>query len=119
MRHAALQLDGERLVLFYTRVGDAPESILRSVVPLAGDWSTWRASEPELVLAPELGYEGSALPLAPSKRGRAREPVRELRDPALLLDGGAAWLYYSVAGEQGIAAARFVPPARAAADTGR
>jgi hypothetical protein len=119
MRHAALRVEGERLVLFYSRRRDAPESIMRSVVPLAGDWSTWRASEPELALAPERDYEGGALPVVASRGGLARDPVRQLRDPALLVDGGAAWLYYSVAGEQGIAAARFVPPAREADGAGR
>jgi hypothetical protein len=110
MRHAALHADGGRLVVFYSRIGDAPESILRSVVPLTGDWLGWQASEPELVLAPERDFEGASLPLEPSRAGRARKPRRQLRDPGLLVDG-AAWLYYSVAGEQGIAVARFVPPA--------
>ena len=32
MRHAALRVEGERLVLFYSRRRDAPERILRSVV---------------------------------------------------------------------------------------
>ncbi len=105
MRHSALLLDGERLLIFHSRVGDAPERIVVSEVALVGDWHRWRASEPRTVLAPERDYEGAGAPLRRSVRGIARAPVNELRDPCVFADQGRRYLLYGVAGEQGIALA--------------
>ena len=108
MRHSALLLEGERLLVFYSRVGDAPERILMSEVELASDWRAWRESAPVNVLAPERDYEGAGEPLRPSRRGMVCKPVRELRDPAVFVEGEARYLLYSVAGERGIAVARLL-----------
>lgn len=105
MRHSALLLEGERLTVLYTDVGDAPESILRATIDLSPDWRAWRESAPELVLRPELPYEGSELPLEPSVRGLVHGPVRQLRDPAIFREDGRVYLLYAVAGESGIAIA--------------
>jgi hypothetical protein len=102
MRHAAVAVRGDRLLVFYSRIGDAPESILFSEIPLAGDWTGWRPTEPELVIAPELPYEGASLPLRPSRPGAAPGPVREIRDPCLFAEDGKLYLLYSVAGEGGL-----------------
>jgi len=110
MRHAALLVRGDRLFVFYTRVGDAPERILLSVVDLTPNWEDWQASTPIDVLEPERDYEGGNLALRPSVRGLAPEPVRELRDPAVFDDGKFLYLLYSVAGEKGIAIARMRLP---------
>ncbi|MFY0611342.1 MAG: hypothetical protein JXQ99_07450 [Hyphomicrobiaceae bacterium] len=106
MRHAALQILGDQLRVFYSRIGDAPERILLSTIDLATDWRDWQPTSPIEVLAPERAYEGGDLPLRPSVRGLAVEPVRELRDPAVFEENGEAYLLYSVAGESGIAIAR-------------
>lgn len=106
MRHAALLVRGERLLVFYTQVGDVPERILLSEIDLTRDWSDWRPSPPRVVLEPEHDYEGATLDLRPSVRGLAPEPVRELRDPAIFEDDDGVYLLYSVAGEEGIAIAR-------------
>ena len=103
MRHSALKLDGNILHVFYTIVGESPERILLSKVDLTPDWMHWKETEPVVVLEPELPYEGGHLPLAPSARGAILEPVRQLRDPAIFLEGDEIYLLYSVAGEQGIA----------------
>jgi hypothetical protein len=105
MRHSALKLDGDTLSVFYTNAGDCPERIIRSTVELRPDWRNWRASEPVLVLEPELPYEGVDLPRLPSRRGLAREAVHQLRDPAIFMEDGRTYLLYSVAGERGIAIA--------------
>jgi hypothetical protein len=106
VRHAAVDVVGDTLWIYFTRVGDAPERIVRARAELAGDWTGWVAGEPEEVLAPETVYEGAGLRLAPSRKGRAREPRRELRDPFVFRDAdGRAFLLYAVAGEQGIALA--------------
>jgi len=106
MRHAALLVRGERLLVFYTQVGDTPERILLSAIDLTADWRAWRPTDPVVVLEPERDYEGGNLALRPSVRGLAPEPVRELRDPAVFEDAGGLYLLYTVAGEKGIAIAR-------------
>ena len=106
MRHAALLIKDDRLFVFYTRVGDAPERILLSWIDLSAEWRDWAPSKPVTLLEPELHYEGANLPLRPSVRGLAQDPVRELRDPAVYQEGDHLYLLYSVAGEQGIAIAR-------------
>jgi hypothetical protein len=105
VRHAALLPRGDDLLVFHSRVGDAPERILCSRVDVRGDWRRWRASPPEEVLAPEEPWEGTDLPLTPSVRGYAPHRLRELRDPAVYREHGRTWLLYAVAGESGIALA--------------
>lgn len=106
MRHAALLIDGDRLLVFYTRVGDRPEHIVVSEIDLARDWRQWQPTEPTKVLEPERAWEGASLELRPSVRGLARGPVRELRDPAIFEEDGRRYLVYAVAGESGLALAR-------------
>ena len=108
MRHSAVRLVGDALHVFYSNAGDCPERILRATIDLRDDWSGWEASEPELVLEPETTYEGADLPMRPSVRGLAQEPVREPRDPAIFEEDGCVYVLYSVAGEQGIALARLI-----------
>ena len=105
MRHAALMVRGDRLLVFYTRVGDVPEHIVACEIPLTDDWRAWRPGPATSVLKPERDDEGAALELRPSVRGLAAEPVRELRDPAIFEEGGKTYLLYAVAGESGIAIA--------------
>jgi hypothetical protein len=112
MRHAALLVRDDRLLVFYTQVGDTPERILLSEIDLGRDWTAWRPSAPVVVLEPERDYEGGERELRPSVRGLAPAPVRELRDPAVFEDADGFYLLYSVAGENGIAIARMRFPER-------
>jgi hypothetical protein len=105
MRHSAVLLRGHTLHVFWSNAGDCPERILTCTIDLRPDWMDWRASEPALLLAPEMAWEGADLPLAPSKRGLILERARQLRDPAIFEEDGRAYLLYSVAGEHGIAIA--------------
>lgn len=109
MRHAALLLRrnrlGDRLLVFYTRVGDAPEHIVVSEIELTDDWHAWHPSCAVPVLTPERDYEGADLALRASVRGLAPEPVRALRDPAIFEEDGKTFLLYAIAGESGIAIA--------------
>ncbi len=105
MRHSALVVRGHTLWVFYSDVGDCPESILLSTIDLRPDWQVWQPTPPEVVLRPQTEYEGVDLPLEPSRRGRARERVRQLRDPAIYEEDGRTYLLYAVAGESGIAIA--------------
>jgi len=112
MRHAAVRLDGDRLRVFYSNAHDCPEHILVSTVELEPDWMSWTAAEPVPLLAPETDYEGANLPLVPSRRGWAPEPVRQVRDPAIYCEGERSYLLYSVAGERGIAIAEILESLR-------
>jgi hypothetical protein len=102
MRHSAVLRRGDSLLVFWTRVGDAPEHVLLSIVDLAGDWKSWRAGAPIDVLWPELAWEGADLPVRPSVRDAINVRVRQLRDPGVFEEDGHTWLLYAVAGESGI-----------------
>jgi hypothetical protein len=104
----AVWLDGgtlRTLRVFFSNAYDCPEHILMSQIELTPDWETWTASEPVSVLKPETDYEGANLPLEPSRRGWAPEPVHQTRDPGIYTEAGKTYLLYSVAGEHGIAMA--------------
>jgi hypothetical protein len=108
-RHTALLKRGNRLTVFWTRVGDDPEHILATDIALEGDWQRWQAGPPVEVLRPEFEWEGAHLPPGPSYRGAICEPVRQLRDPAIFEEDGRTWLLYAVQGEAGIAIAELTP----------
>ena len=105
VRHVATLLRGDKLYVFFSGIGDAPERILLSAIALSGDWRTWKASAPVEVLRPEASYECTGLPLVPSKAGEAEGPENALRDPGLIDDKGRVVMIYSYCGEQGLAAA--------------
>ena len=113
-RHVALWPEGDALWIFFSQIGDAPERILLTRLEMAGDWTRWPDSlrEPVEVLAPETPYEGAGFANAPSVPS-AGVNVRQVRDPFVHVEGGRMTLFYSVAGEAGIAAAdlTFDPPA--------
>ena len=105
IRHMAVLLDGSTLLVFYSKIGDAPERILLSTIRLdAGAPATWELSPPIDVMRPEVAYEGTAYPIAPSVKGPATN-VQQLRDPYVFSDGGKTYLFYGIAGESGIAVA--------------
>ena len=108
MRHAAVLLRGHTLYVFYSNAGDCPERILLSTIDLRLDWMSWRAADPVDFLVPETEYEGADLASEPSERGSVHARARQLRDPCIFLDGGRTCLFYSVAGESGIALAELI-----------
>ena len=63
-----------------------------------------------IVLAPTAAYECADLPNQPSESGDISTPVKQIRDPFVFEDEGRTFLFYSVCGEQGIAAARIDLP---------
>ena len=73
---------------------------------MKGNWKRWTASEPVELLRPEMDYEGLSFPIKPSKKGGGKD-VQQLRDPGIFEDDdGQIYLFYSVAGEMGLAIAR-------------
>ena len=105
MRHSALLKRGDRLYVFWTQVGDAPESILLSTIDLSPPWTQWKDSGPRAVLRPERDWEGADRPVEPSLRSTAYGKVNQLRDPAIFEEGSRIYLLYAAAGESGIAIA--------------
>jgi hypothetical protein len=103
VRHVALEIAGSTLLVYFTRIGDTPECILRSQIDLNEPEVRWIATRPELVLRPEWPWEGANLPLCPSNPGMSRNPENAVRDPAIWREDGRLFLLYAVAGETGIA----------------
>jgi hypothetical protein len=115
VRHVAVHQPGDRLWIYYSNIGDAPERIFRCHLELGGDWKTWRTSEPEEVLRPENEWEGAGRPLTKSVAGAANGPENALRDPAIFVEDGRVYLLYFVMGESGIAIAECryaMPPSK-------
>jgi hypothetical protein len=105
VRHVGLVHRGDRLLVYFTAIGDAPERVMVSSVSFAGDWTTWRAGQAVEVLRPEAPYECVDLPIAPSAGGDIDVPAQQVRDPFVFEEDGRAYLFYSTCGEQGIAGA--------------
>jgi len=106
MRHAGLLQRGNLLYVFWTRVGDVPESVMVSTIDISGDWQQWRQQGERVVLRPERPWEGANSPLEPSVRSTAYGLVNQLRDPAIFVEGEDIYLFYAVGGESGIAVAK-------------
>ena len=105
LRHTAVIRKNDQLLIFYSRTGDTPERIMLSTVRLSKDWATWVCSKAVEVIQPETDYEGIKYPLKTSTGGVAPKQARELRDPAIFEEDGRHYLFYSIAGEAGIAMA--------------
>jgi glycosyltransferase involved in cell wall biosynthesis len=105
VRHSAVLLRGHCLLIFHTRVGDAPERILVSTLDLRIDWREWWPTDALEVLRPERVYEGAGYAIKPSLKG-PQVRVQQLRDPCIFEDDGRVYLFYAIAGEEGIAVAR-------------
>jgi len=104
MRHGAVLPWRNRLLVFHSRIGDAPERILVASLQLDPDGANPRLSAAQDVLTPSTAAEGSDLPVERSRSGATRR-ARQLRDPAILQDGDRVFLFYALAGESGIGAA--------------
>jgi len=104
-RHVGLLKRDNKLYIFWSQVGDAPETILLSTMDISGDWTSWIPSKSQTVLKPEFAWEGANEPLVPSVRSTAYGLVNQLRDPAIFEENGPIYLLYAVGGESGIALA--------------
>ncbi len=101
-RHGGVLLNADSLAVFYSRIGDAPERLFVTRVKMTGDPATWVATEPTELLRPERDWEGTTFADIPSTF-RGQTNVRQLRDPSPFVDGARTLLFYSIAGETGIA----------------
>lgn len=105
MRHAGLLRRGNLLHILYSNVGDCPERIKKTTVDISPDWTGWRGEAFEEVIRPETPAEGVNQRMVPSVEGACHEARHELRDPYPFEDDGQIYLFYSIAGEQGISVA--------------
>ena len=102
IRHSAVYVKENMLFLFYSCIGDSPESIFLVKINL----DSWEAIKVEKILTPKTEYEGGNLPTMKSMPGsstlRYGGPVKELRDPYIYSENNRLYMLYSLAGECGI-----------------
>jgi len=108
VRHVAVDIRGDDLWVYFTRIGDAPERILRTRLPYRSDPGTWCVNAVQEVLRPEFPWEGCDLPLEPSLPGAGLGNA--LRDPFVYREEDRTYLLYCVRGESGIAIAELHMP---------
>lgn len=103
LRHPAVVCEGDLLHLFFSRIGDAPETILHVTVKLADHPEAWVVRDVVEVLRPLEDWEGAHLPIEPSRPGVNYSPEHALRDPCVFRDeDGRLMMLYTGAAEQAI-----------------
>lgn len=113
-RHSAVAVIGTSALVFCSMIGGRPESILVGCINLAKRDSEWQAGFLRTLLTPSEHYEGGSLPLVASTPGECHHPVRELRDPAVYVEGGTLYMPYVGGGERCLALAAMRWPAQTA-----
>ncbi len=107
MRHAAVLVQDDVVEIFFSRIGDEPERLLVASFDPSRMWRDPYIVEIRELLRPDHGYEGADRPIHQSAIGETTEPVNALRDPYVFVEeGGETYLFYSIAGENGIAVGR-------------
>ena len=107
VRHTSTLVEGDTLYTFYSRRGaNPPERIMMSVTDLGAskNHTEWVPSHPpEEIYRPQPGWEGGQFELRPSRSGRARENLNEIRDPYIFKDtDGELYVIYTAAGEDAL-----------------
>ena len=107
VRHTGVHVDGNQLLVFYSRRGELQERIQLSTMDLNDDWANWNPTyPPKEILAPNPGWEGGELNMANSEMGSGVD-VNQLRDPYVFEDSdGQMYLLFTGNGEGGIGIAR-------------
>jgi len=102
IRHSAVYVRNDNLYLFYSVIGEAPESIYVCKINM----KIWKVIYNEMVIKPLKDYEGVNESVIPSMPGsstlRYGKPANELRDPYVYEEDSNLYLFYSLAGECGI-----------------
>lgn len=105
MRHGAVLVTDGGVDVVFSRIGDAPERLLITTIEPERMWDTPYEPEIRELLTAERDYEGADLPVGASAVGEETGPVHALRDPHVFRDEERTYLFYSIAGEYGIAGA--------------
>ena len=74
VRHVALLPQGNRLDIFFSAIGDAPESIYHTTVDIGGDWREWRVGLITEVLTPQAPYECTTFRMRNQRSARLITP---------------------------------------------
>ena len=106
-RHTAVYIKDDYLFIFYTIVGDAPESIYYCKLKISENVDEWDVISNHKLCPPQYEFEGAGSQLIPSNFGSAtlrygNIPLNELRDPCIFEDKDL-YMLYSFSGEAGIA----------------
>lgn len=104
IRHLSVNLKGDVIEVFYSGLYQTPERIMKFDILVDEFPKNWAVSNSQCVRAPTENWEGSQFKLIPSKKSYGNKR-NQLRDPFLFNDSGKNYLFYSVAGESGIAVA--------------
>jgi hypothetical protein len=100
---------GDALYVFYSPIGDSPESIQLSRIRLGNlSFDSW---DPEYlpleILSPVPGWEGGHITAAPSRGASAPEELNQSRDPYIFRDiDDSLYLFYAGKREDAIGVAR-------------
>jgi hypothetical protein len=78
-RHVGLQPRANRLHVFFTERGGAPEHIRMAEVNMDVPWTSWRVGTAVEIMRPQTACEGANEPITTSKKGPARNPEHALR----------------------------------------
>ncbi|MCP3689337.1 MAG: hypothetical protein GY784_13080 [Gammaproteobacteria bacterium] len=112
IRHAAVLKHKGNWYVFWSRVGDAPESIICSMLlNTEAGWSTWQLAQAYEIHRPRKPWEGANQPVVESRYGAIMQAANQLRDPAIYTEDGKIYLLYAIAGEQGIGIGTLTPMA--------
>ena len=105
VRHVSLLKSGEFLYIFFSRIGDFPESIFYGRINTKKPMNQWHVDDIALLIKPDMEYEGSMIKLKVSEAGASDNEENALRDPYVFKDNGKLYMFYCVKGEHGIALA--------------
>ncbi len=107
-RHHALLANRDRMFVFWTEVGEAPEHIKVSVIEQITNEDAIEVKHLASILKPEFEWEGTTAPNEPSVRSVAYGCVNQLRDPCIFVEDGRIYLLYAGGGESAIGVAELV-----------
>ena len=105
-RHASALVQGDKLHVVWTRIGDAPEQILYSTIDISLPWRHWYATEGQVILKPKFDWEGANLPISNSTVGGLKKQEHALRDPFLFEQNEEIYMLYAGGGETCIGIAK-------------
>ena len=105
-RHASALVQGDKLHVVWTRIGDAPEQILYSTIDISLSWRDWCATEGQVILKPKFDWEGANLPISNSTVGGLTKQEHALRDPFLFEQNEEIYMLYAGGGETCIGIAK-------------
>lgn len=88
IRHSAVLVYGDTLIVLFTRKGDAPERIFGTTIDFKLPSTLWKITEPYEIFRAEKDWEGGNLPVYPSIESAINTPVNQIRDPAIFKENG-------------------------------